>query len=148
MPRAKDLLSRKHQDGQWGAIAATPLTTIVEAACLMNEHRIGGLAVLDQDDRIVGVFTERDMMTRVVARELNPRETRVGDVMTSPVITCAPDAMLECLRELMREKRIRHVPVVEEGRVLGMISIGDLNTAHVQVMSETICYLEQYMYKP
>lgn len=148
MPRATDLLSRKFHNDQWGAVTTHPLATIVEAARLMNEHHIGGLAVLDRNDRLIGVFTERDMMTRVVAQELNPRDTHVGDVMTHPVITCGPDALLEDLRELMREKSIRHVPVVENDRVLGMVCIGDLNTAHVQIMSETICYLEQYMYTP
>lgn len=148
MPRAMDLLSRKDHEGQWGAVTTRQLATVVEAARLMNEHNVGALPVLDPDGKLVGVFSERDVMTRVVAPELDPRQTRVGDVMTSPVIVCPPDTLLEDLRELMRNERIRHVPVVQNERVIGMVSIGDLNTAHVQIMTETICYLEQYMHRP
>lgn len=146
MPRAIDLLSRKNHAGQLGAVTAHPLATVVDAAQLMNEHRVGALPVIDSDDRLVGIFSERDVMTRVVAREMDPRQTRVGDVMTTDVITCPTGTLLEDLRTLMREQRIRHVPVIENGRVIGMVSIGDLNTAHVQIMSDTICYLEQYMH--
>lgn len=146
MPRATDLLNEKSRLGAGDVATIDPLATVIDAARLMNERRIGALVVLDHEDRLVGMFTERDVLVRVVAEERNPRETRVGDVMTKQVIACRSDTPSDDLRALMREKRIRHVPVVEDGRVIGMISIGDLNTADVKVMAETINYLEQYMY--
>jgi CBS domain-containing protein len=82
----------------------------------------------------------------VVAEGRRPEETRVGDVMTSDVIVCSPETPVDEIRQTMREKRIRHMPVVDPGgRVIGMISIGDLNVAEARVLTETIIYLEQYM---
>lgn len=146
MPRAIDVLNEKTRAGRGDVASTSPMATVVDAAQLMNERRIGSLVVLDHENRLIGMFTERDVLMRVVAEEKNPRETRVGDVMTCPVIACAPSTPVDDLRSLMREKRVRHIPIVENGRVLGLVSIGDLNVAEVRVMAETINYLEQYMY--
>jgi CBS domain-containing protein len=152
MPIASSLLERKaakRGDGRGPSVATvSPDKTVLEAAKLMNEHRIGATPVLGPDGRIVGMFTERDILTKVVARELAPGEVLVRDVMSSPVIAAGPDATLDELRHVMTTQRIRHIPVVEDGRLLGIISIGDLNVAQVEVMTETITYLEQYMYGP
>ena len=117
------------------------------AAMLMNEAHIGSLVVTDQDGHLIGIFTERDLLKRVVARDLLPHEVRVGDVMTGEVWTCATETPLDEVRLLMAERRIRHVPVLDDGRLLGMISIGDLNAARVAEMSATISYLEQFITK-
>jgi len=147
MPRATDLLSRKAVEGAADLASARPLTAVVDAAREMNERRVGALVVLDDDGRLVGMFSERDVLTRVVAAGRDTATTRVGDVMTSPVIACEPRTCLDDIRALMRERRIRHMPVVDNGAVIGMVSLGDLNTAEARVMTETISYLEQYMYK-
>ncbi|MEC9372301.1 MAG: CBS domain-containing protein [Planctomycetota bacterium] len=123
-----------------------PDASVLEAARVMNEHHIGSLAVVDAQKQLVGIITERDVLTRVVAPERRPGETKVSEVMTHPVLCCGPETPLDEVRALMREKRIRHLPVVEEGSLVGMISIGDLNTAEAKVMTETIRYLERYMY--
>jgi predicted transcriptional regulator len=68
--------------------------------------------------------------------------------MSSPVIACGPDTTLNELRQVMQTQRIRHIPVVEDGELLGIVSLGDLNVAQVAVMTETISYLEQFMYRP
>jgi CBS domain-containing protein len=112
----------------------------------MNQHRIGSLVVLDDEQAPLGIITERDILTRVVAAARDPAQTPVRDVMTSRLITCSVNTPLDELRSLMRRERIRHVPVVEDKRVCAMISIGDLNTAEVKVMHETIKYFEQYIY--
>lgn len=146
MPRAKDLLNEKLREGRNGVAWTTPLATVTEAAKRMNDWRIGALVVLDDEEHLAGIVTERDVLMRVVAKERNPSATRVGDVMTRAVFTCSLETRLDDLREVMREKRIRHVPIVEDTRVIGMVSIGDLNTIESRIMSETICYLEQYMH--
>lgn len=142
-----------------------PAATVLEAARTMNVHHIGALVVTESgvhkrvsldsvspgsvpesDHGVLGIITERDIMTRVVAAERDPREVRVGQVMTSPVVTCATQTPLDEVRTFMRQRRIRHMPVISEHGLCGMISIGDLNTAQAQVLEETIRYLETYMY--
>ena len=121
-----------------------PQATVLEAAQLMNDRHIGSVLVTE-GNQLVGIFTERDVMRRVVADQRDPATTTVADVMTSPVACAAPHTTLDEIRTVMRDKRIRHVPVVNGGGVLGMISLGDLNKAEHDGQVETIRYLEQYM---
>lgn len=148
MPIASSLLERKRAANNRPVATASPSDSVLDAAKLMNDLHIGAVPVVDGDNRVVGMFTERDVMTRVVAAERSPRDVVVGDVMSAPVIACGPDTTLDELRHVMLTQRIRHIPVVEDGRLRGIVSIGDLNVAQVEVMTETISYLEQYMYKP
>ncbi len=128
-----------------GAIASLPpQATVLEAAQLMNDRHIGSVLVTE-GNQLVGIFTERDVLRRVVAEQRDPATTAVADVMTSPVACAAPHTTLDEIRTVMRDKRIRHVPVVNGGGVLGMISLGDLNKAEHDGQVETIRYLEQYM---
>ena len=122
----------------------TPETTALAAARQMNEHRIGALVVID-GPRLAGIVTERDMLTRIVAGERAPATTRVEHIMTRGVLTCSPETHIGELRALMREKRIRHIPVLDHGSLVGMVSIGDLNAAEAQNLSETIGFLEHYI---
>ncbi len=128
-----------------GSIASLgPAATVLDAAQLMNDRHIGSVLVID-DDRLVGIFTERDVMRRVVAEQRDPASTTLAEVMTSPVACGAPRTTLNELRTVMRRRKIRHIPIVKGRRVLGMISIGDLNQAEHDVQEQTINYLEQYM---
>ena len=122
-------------------VTVEPEASVLHAARLMNTHRIGSVVVVE-DGRPIGMFTERDVLTRVVAAERSPAATRVKDVLT-----CTPDTSLDAVRHTIRAERVRHIPVVEEGKLCGMVSIGDLNTAEVKVLCETIQYLEQYAYR-
>ncbi len=131
-----------------------PDASVLEAARAMNVHRIGALVVCETIERyapespapVIGIITERDILTRVVASSADPARTSVGGVMTSPVITCSPGTTLEELRRAMRQRRIRHMPVMSAHGLCGIVSIGDLNQAQSHVMEETIRYLETYMY--
>ncbi len=128
-----------------GTIASLPpQATVLDAAQLMNDRHIGSVLVTE-GNQLVGIFTERDVMRRVVAEQRDPATTTVADVMTSPVACAAPHTTLDEIRTVMRDKQIRHVPVVNGGGVLGMISLGDLNKAEHDGQVETIRYLEQYM---
>ena len=127
------------------AVASLPPTaTVLEAAQLMNDRHIGSVLVISRN-RLVGIFTERDVMRRIVAEERSPATTTLNEVMTRAVACAAPHTRLDEIRAVMRERRIRHVPVVDGRRVVGMISIGDLNKAEHDGQAETIRYLEQYM---
>src|SRR5262245_11098332 len=100
--------------------------TVFDAVETMNEHRIGAVVVVDADNHVVGMFTERDVLRRVVAAEKNPRGTKIGDVMTAEVACCRPETQLDEVRTVMARHRIRHLPVcTDEGRLQGIISIGD-----------------------
>jgi CBS domain-containing protein len=105
--------------------SVSPMATVAEAVSEMNRNRVGSVLVLD-GARLVGIFTERDVLRRIVGAGLDPRGTLVSDVMTSGVITISPEATVEETMVLFTEKRCRHLPVVENGRLCGTISIGDI----------------------
>ncbi len=146
MATAETLL-RDRTDRSVDVITIARDATVLDAARTMNEHRIGALVVTDRaGDSVQGIFTERDLLKRVVAEGRRPEDTSVGDVMTTDVFVCRPETPLDEIRQTMRERKIRHLPVVAaDGRLAGMISIGDLNVAEAKVLTETISYLEQYM---
>jgi CBS domain-containing protein len=143
MATVKDILATKGPK----VFSVPPEATALEAAVLMNEHKIGALIVLD-GERVVGMFTERDILRRIVAEERAAEQTRVGDLMTKEVICCTPQTALEEARVAMKNRRIRHLPVVEDDRLLGMISIGDLNAYEAHDHQVTIHVLEEYIHSP
>lgn len=99
--------------------------TVADAVAEMNRHRVGSVLVIDAG-RLVGIFTERDVLRRVVGAGLDPKRTLVAEVMTSGVITISPEATIEETMVLFTEKRCRHLPVLDQGRLVGTISIGDI----------------------
>ncbi|MBV1798262.1 CBS domain-containing protein [Siccirubricoccus sp. G192] len=104
-----------------------PEAAVQEAAVMMGELDIGGLPVGAEDD-LIGIVTDRDILYRLVARGRDPARTRVREVMTSPVIACAPDDTVEAVMDLMAAQHIRRAPVCEAaGRVLGWITLADLS---------------------
>jgi CBS domain-containing protein len=103
----------------------TSKATVLEAVHEMNRLLIGSIIVLD-DDRLVGIFTERDVLQRVVAKGLSPDLTLVADVMTKDVETITPQTTLEETMSAMTEHRHRHLPVVEGDKIRGLVSIGDV----------------------
>lgn len=119
--------------------------SVFEAARAMTEHRVGAL-VVTRGDLVVGIFTERDLMNRVVAAERDPRETLIRDVMTSPVACCTPETTREECRTVMRAQRLRHLPVVQDGSLVGIVSIGDVLQAAEDDHVATIQYLYEYMH--
>ena len=123
-----------------------PGATVLEAAVLMNEYKIGALAVMD-GGRLVGIFTERDVLRRVVGEGRNPAATRVADVMTAELVCCGPETTLEEARGVMKNRRIRHLPVLEgDGRLMGLVSIGDLNARMEHAQEHHIHLLHEYIY--
>ena len=125
---------------------ARPSDTVLAATQRMNEYSIGALLVIDEG-RLVGIFTERDVLRRVVAAEHHPGRTLVVDVMTTEIAYCTPNTSIDDARNIFRQRRIRHLPVLDaDGEVLGLISIGDLNAYDAQHQEVTIHYLHEYMH--
>lgn len=121
-----------------------PGATALDAALAMNAERIGSLVVVDEG-QVIGIVTERDILTRVVASERPPAATPIVEIMTSPILTCTPATTLDELRTTMRERRIRHVPVMDGERLAGLVSIGDVTIAERETLSQTVHYLEAYI---
>ncbi len=120
--------------------------TVLEATRMMNEHGIGAVVVME-GERVVGIFTERDVLRRVVAQERQPSQVLVREVMTREVVCCSPKTSLDEARSVMKHRRIRHLPVLNgDGSLAGMISIGDLNAYHADSQETTIHLLHEYLY--
>jgi signal-transduction protein with cAMP-binding, CBS, and nucleotidyltransferase domain len=145
METVANIMEVKNQQGSGAVEMIFADKTALDAARLMNAKRVGSLLVTEGDQMPIGIVTERDMLSRIVAAERNPATTLVTTIMSSPVMTCRPTTRLDELRQVMREERIRHVPVMLDHGVVGMISIGDLNFARSETMVETIKELELYI---
>jgi CBS domain-containing protein len=111
----------------------------------MVDRGVGGVMVVE-GGTLAGIFTERDVLRRVVAVRLDPTTTLVRDVMTAPVLTVRPDTPLEECRALMSERRIRHLPVVADDALIGLVSAGDVLALEVAERQATIQHLESYVY--
>ena len=142
MPTAQDVISKRSRD----VIIIGEDATVVEAAKLMSDQHIGSL-VVGRGDKVIGIFTERDVLNRVVARRLDPLKTLVQDVMTAPVAVCRPTTKLAECRSVMTAKRIRHLPVVEDNELLGMISTGDILALELMEEHQTIDFLHECLYE-
>ena len=99
--------------------------SVSEAVTVMNENHVGSVLVLNEGS-LAGIFTERDVLQRVVAAEKNPRSTPVSTVMTRNVVTLSPQTTVEEAMALITDKRCRHLPVLQQGRLVGIISSGDV----------------------
>ncbi len=124
-----------------------PDATVLEATQLMNAQKIGSVLVMT-GDRLLGIFTERDVLQRVVAEMRPAATTLVWDVMTADVICCGPNEDIDDVGDLMRSHRIRHVPIKDAlGIVIGLISIGDINAYRVKSFETSLQQVEDYMHR-
>ena len=141
MSTANDILNHKGHE----VVTVTPESTVVEASRLMNRAGIGGVVVVESAE-VVGIFTERDVLRRVVAEQRDPNTTQVSEVMSADVVTVRPDTPLEGCTSLVTAKRIRHIPVVDDGGMRGIITSGDLIAQQVREQQETIEHLNNYVH--
>jgi CBS domain-containing protein len=121
------LLERKNAE----VCSVSPTMTVAEAVAEMNRHRIGSVVVLD-GGRLAGIFTERDVLRRVVGAGVDPLRATVAEVMTADLVTVTPATTVDEAMEIFTEKRCRHLPVLENGRLVGVLSIGDVTRWSVE----------------
>ena len=132
----------KNTHGQFWSV--TPDDTVFNALQLLAQHEVGALMVM-QDGKLVGVVSERDYTRKVALQGKNSKETTVASIMTSNVQTVSPSTGTRACMALMREKKFRHLPVVEGDKVLGMISIRDIMDDIIDDNERTISDLESYI---
>ena len=132
----------KHKGSQVYSI--TPEVTVYEALEMMAENNIGALVVIDGTD-LVGLVSERDYARKVILKDRSSKEMKVHEIMSSPIVTVSLKATIDECMYRMTDKRCRHLPVVEEGRVVGVVSIGDLVNWIIKAQDFTIHQLEDYI---
>jgi CBS domain-containing protein len=145
MPSVRDVLSTKSSASKIHTIG--PEATVLDAIRKMNEHGIGAL-VVTSGERVVGMFTERDVLRRVVGEGRSPGEMLVAEAMTEEVVCTGPSEDLDEVRAVMKNRRIRHLPGCggDGQKLLGLISMGDVNAYDASNQEATIHFLNEYIY--
>jgi CBS domain-containing protein len=126
-------------------LSVSPDTMVYDALVIMANHHVGALVVLENDGHLAGIFSERDYAREVVLKGKTSKTTKISEVMSTTVITVRPDQLVDECMELMSGKRIRHLPVIENERVVGVLSIGDLVKETIAYQQFLIQQLESYI---
>ena len=122
----------------------SPIATVFEAISMMSERHVGALPVI-QERTLVGIISERDYARKVILKDKSSKTTRVSEIMTPEVVTVTPEQSVDECINLMKRHHIRHLVVVEEGRVVGMVSLRDLFNEIIDEQAGTIEALEHYI---
>jgi CBS domain-containing protein len=141
MTTVRHLLDRKGR----ALYAVAPDDPVLKAVRAMAEHHVGALLVM-QEETLLGIVSERDYARKVILLGRSSNDTAVRQIMSSPVVTVGLDTTVEDCMRIMTERRIRHLPVLEGRRVVGVISIGDLVKAVIEDQQQTIAQLESYIH--
>ncbi|TAL73567.1 MAG: CBS domain-containing protein [Rhodanobacter sp.] len=140
MRQVRQLLEGKNHN----VYTITPEAPVLDAIKMMAEHRIGALLVMG-GDTLAGVVSERDYARKVILRGRSSAQTAVADIMRADPPTVSPDTdVFDCMR-LCTDSRVRHLPVLEHGKVVGIISTGDLVKAVIDAQAQQIAHLERYI---
>jgi CBS domain-containing protein len=126
-------------------VTTRPDATVAEVAKLLKAKRIGAVVVTDADEGLCGIISERDLACGLADHGANLLRMRVGDLMTREISTCSPDDGIDRLMRQMTEGRFRHLPVVEDGRMIGIISIGDVVKHRLQELENEAHMLQDYI---
>ena len=141
MKTIKEILQSK----PLGVLSISPEASVLDALRLMAEKEVGALVVLESE-RLAGIFSERDYARKVILHGKSSKDTSVREIMTSKVVYVRPEQSVEECMALMTDKRIRHLPVLQENRVIGVISIGDVVKEVISEQRFVIEQLEQYIH--
>lgn len=140
MQTAKSILKSKGSD----IFSLSPDDSVYQAIELMAEKHVGAVLVVS-DDQLVGIMSERDYARKVVLKGKMSKQTAVKDIMSSPVFFVSPDFTVDQCMQLMTLRRVRHLPVIEKGKIVGVLSIGDLVKTIIEEQAQTIEHLERYI---
>ncbi len=138
--KISDILEKKGNK----IFSVKPDTTVFESIKIMADQKIGAVLVVG-DDRLLGIFTERDYMNKIILEERSSKQVQVKDVMTSKVVFITPEDSVEEGLAVMTEKQCRHLPVLDNKKLVGLVSIGDLVERIIKDQKITIKYLTEYI---
>lgn len=141
MTTVRDLLKRKGHE----IVSVRPEDTVFTALNVMAERNVGAVMVMDENGRLAGVLSERDYARKVVLHGHTSRDTVAAEIMTREVLCIAPDKRVEEAMAMMTVNRIRHLPVMDEGQLVGVVSIGDVGRAIIANQGFLIEQLERYI---
>ena len=119
--------------------------SVMQALILMSEKNIGAIIIVDKKDFPIGIFSERDYARKIILKGKSSKDTLLDEVMTKELITVTRDYKIEQCMEVMNEKRIRHLPVLENKKIIGMISIGDVLKIMIKEQKELIDHLQKFI---
>ncbi len=139
MAKIRDIIQGKTPD------TVGPEATVLEAARKMTATKVGALAVIE-NERLVGIFSERDLMTRVVAQALDPAAVKVGSVMTQDLVVADADETADACLNRMKQLHVRHLPVVSDNKLVGMLSVRNLLMTVASAKDEELKWLTEYVY--
>jgi len=128
-------------EGVW---SVPPRVSVYEAIAAMSEKQVGALPVIE-DGKLVGIISERDYARRVILKGRSSKDTRVAEIMTSPVVYVTPRETVEGCMRIMTSNRVRHLPVVENEKMVGIVSIGDLVNWIISAQADAINQLHNYI---
>ena len=119
--------------------------SVIQALILMSEKNIGAIIIVDNNDFPIGIFSERDYARKIILKGKSSKDTLLDEVMTKELITVTRDYKIDQCMEIMNEKRIRHLPVLENKKIIGMISIGDVLKIMIKEQKELIDHLQKFI---
>jgi CBS domain-containing protein len=140
MKKVKNILQRKNT----GVISVPPTATVYSAIEIMSQANIGGVVIMDNGN-LLGIFTERDYARKLILKGKSSRDTQIADLMTRNLFTVTPESSIEEAMQVMSDKKIRHLPVMEDVKIVGIISIGDVVRFIIEEQKEIIEHLEHYI---
>jgi CBS domain-containing protein len=140
METVASLLTEKGSE----VFSVSPETTAFDLACTMNEHHIGAVIVVENSTP-VGIVSERDFLIRVILRGLDPKSVKAGEVMTRDLVVVSPQTPIHEAMAVMTQQRCRHLPVLNEGRLVGLVSIGDCTRWVSRSQEFTIHHMRDYI---
>ena len=141
MPRVRDLLSEKGNE-VW---SIGPAMSVYQAVEMMAKREVGALTVVDDAGNLIGIISERDYARRIILADRSSKETKVSEIMTKAVIATDEDATVDECMALVTHRRFRHLPVVKDGKLIGMVSVGDLVKSVLSDRDFKIDQLERYV---
>jgi len=142
MPRLEDFLKLNENKQIW---TISKDQNVMQALLLMSEKNIGAIIIVDNNDFPIGIFSERDYARKIILKGKSSKDTLLDEVMTKELITVTRDYKIEQCMEIMIKKKIRHLPVLEDKKIVGIISIGDLLKIMIEEQKELIDHLQKFI---
>jgi CBS domain-containing protein len=127
-----------------GVVTTAPSETVTTLLAMLAEHNVGALVVV-KDDEVAGIVSERDIVRRIAERGAQMLDANVEQIMSTSVVSCASKDKVDSVAETMTERRIRHMPVIDDGQLVGIVSIGDVVSSRIRQLETDRGQLEQYI---